>query len=1073
MALVLTLAIVALLTIAVLAFFSRVTSTRLIEASRIHRVRSNILAQSAADYTASMLLQEIGDPANSTVLMSGDVPLYVPVSGTRSVPRRQMAGGISVTDAKFFNLIRQSVPSADANASDDSTTLVSRNSRSIRMERWNLPVLLGGNGFSNADELPNWIYIDAAGATKTRSAKVFGRFAFNVYDIGGLLDINTAGYPSSLSAGDISRIKGLQAGADLTQLSLAQTNIDKLLSFRNPGSAVNAATFKDSVTTLAQSGYLAPTATSLATSEVFTNNVFIGRQDLLRYAQTQNPAIAGGLAYLTHYSRSVNAPSWSPQYNAATFGSTNLAAAYKYRDNADITTASPFTVSSPNPNAGVLSIRSQGATIVHYRDDGTAESYNLDANEPAVQRRFSLARLPWLTPTGPAAGISPAAIQSCFGLLWDSSNDRWNYVGHSGTAPQSSIKTLTTVAAEGREPNFFELLKAGILSGSLGLCEEATSLTNPMYRGTPAAPGLERNADLHVLRIGANIIDCADTDNYPTVIAVAVNSLALEVAGVEDLPYFHSMWMNLFQKWDSTTAPTRYTKADLIWIPILFNPHRASVSTAGPSLVTMDFADGVLTRITDNNNGLGQNMTKSFAAMDTITVPAVRFDSFRSGPQPVRDAAAVNTMTNLIPYVTGTYTDALGYRLFSYQNEYTGTWPAVPSTGSHSSSQRCLTYMQNVMPRLQYKSPSGRMKTYGTLSGIEGTSLTTGIHRTSTALYCGGFTAGDDTTITATTSGMRAVLWDPRTSRLGPATSGGATLTDLPPVGTPVTKDRVVTEAPFVWNNNKDTFPIYTGLWPQGGKNVHSAGNYTNLKDPDGIFRPADGWLGNAANPLRPTGATLDITSNARPVILQRPYQSVGELGYVFRDVPWKTLSFFDERSADCALLDFFSVVDEPAIVAGKVRLDTRQPLVQKALIASIGRAADGTDPVSTGIASAVPAAWQSYIYSGGAPTADMPVNVAQLATFLSSPALASAWPASADAVKYRREAIARALAGSSQNRTWNVLIDVVAQSGRFVGGGTSASDFNVDGEQRFWVSLAIDRYTGKIVDEQWEPVNE
>jgi hypothetical protein len=52
-------------------------------------------------------------------------------------------------------------------------------------------------------------------------------------------------------------------------------------------------------------------------------------------------------------------------------------------------------------------------------------------------------------------------------------------------------------------------------------------------------------------------------------------------------------------------------------------------------------------------------------------------------------------------------------------------------------------------------------------------------------------------------------------------------------------------------------------------------------------------------------------------------------------------------------------------------------------------------------------------------------------------------------------------------------MIDVVAQSGRYANTSKSLNDFAVEGEKRYWVHLAIDRYTGEIVDSQIEPVSE
>ena len=61
-----------------------------------------------------------------------------------------------------------------------------------------------------------------------------------------------------------------------------------------------------------------------------------------------------------------------------------------------------------------------------------------------------------------------------------------------------------------------------------------------------------------------------------------------------------------------------------------------------------------------------------------------------------------------------------------------------------------------------------------------------------------------------------------------------------------------------------------------------------------------------------------------------------------------------------------------------------------------------------------------------------------------------------------------------SQTRVWNVLIDVVAQSGHYKPNAQSLqNDFIAEGEQHYWVHVAIDRFTGEVLDKQIEVVNE
>ena len=73
-------------------------------------------------------------------------------------------------------------------------------------------------------------------------------------------------------------------------------------------------------------------------------------------------------------------------------------------------------------------------------------------------------------------------------------------------------------------------------------------------------------------------------------------------------------------------------------------------------------------------------------------------------------------------------------------------------------------------------------------------------------------------------------------------------------------------------------------------------------------------------------------------------------------------------------------------------------------------------------------------------------------------------------------EAPIRALANVGQTRVWNLMIDVIAQTGRFPNSPTTVTtlqNFSVEGERRYWVHVAIDRLTGKVLDEQVEVVKE
>jgi len=68
---------------------------------------------------------------------------------------------------------------------------------------------------------------------------------------------------------------------------------------------------------------------------------------------------------------------------------------------------------------------------------------------------------------------------------------------------------------------------------------------------------------------------------------------------------------------------------------------------------------------------------------------------------------------------------------------------------------------------------------------------------------------------------------------------------------------------------------------------------------------------------------------------------------------------------------------------------------------------------------------------------------------------------------------VVRAFSDACQTRTWNLLIDVIAQTGHYAPGETDLKKFVVEGEERYWLHVAIDRFTGQVLDKQIEVVKE
>jgi len=201
-------------------------------------------------------------------------------------------------------------------------------------------------------------------------------------------------------------------------------------------------------------------------------------------------------------------------------------------------------------------------------------------------------------------------------------------------------------------------------------------------------------------------------------------------------------------------------------------------------------------------------------------------------------------------------------------------------------------------------------------------------------------------------------------------------------------------------------------------------------------------------------------------VILNRPFRSVGELGYVFRDVPWKSLNFFSSDSGDAALMELFSM-EEGDLVAGKTNLNTPHQKVVTALVQGALRSELDTN---SGVAAADASQIASDLVAitGTTPLLDRHELVTKFPAF-SGASTGSAYPA----IKTQREALVRGLASATQTRTWNLLIDLVAQSGRYPANPSGLDKFTVEGEKHCWMHVAIDRYTGEILRTQMEVADE
>jgi hypothetical protein len=265
----------------------------------------------------------------------------------------------------------------------------------------------------------------------------------------------------------------------------------------------------------------------------------------------------------------------------------------------------------------------------------------------------------------------------------------------------------------------------------------------------------------------------------------------------------------------------------------------------------------------------------------------------------------------------------------------------------------------------------------------------------------------------------------------------------------------------------------YNGGWAFGLENIDPARSSLSPSPAPSPFPPPAGMLPTPP-PAVPTY-----------VMLNRPFRNVGELGYAFRTsaeatptpspTP-KTLDFFTATSPDAPILDLFTY-NTATVRAGTVNLNTQNPAVLAALLkgtvtaepsaspiglaASNNAAASPTPNPNIGIIASTAVGSEGTLSKPALGRQDIPRLVAAAGNFISS------------ATEEQKEAVARALGEVTQTRTWGLMIDVIAQSGRYPPSANGLSDFVVEGEKRYWLHIAIDRFTGEVIDHQLEEIFE
>ena len=209
------------------------------------------------------------------------------------------------------------------------------------------------------------------------------------------------------------------------------------------------------------------------------------------------------------------------------------------------------------------------------------------------------------------------------------------------------------------------------------------------------------------------------------------------------------------------------------------------------------------------------------------------------------------------------------------------------------------------------------------------------------------------------------------------------------------------------------------------------------------------------------------------PIVLNHAFSNPGDIGYGLRPEysanRFQRLDFHTDNP-NASILDFFAYnpVDHNYPRLAVVNLNTKHvpvlaAVLQNALKKDIDTASlpNPFPVVSSSEATAAAQAIVNATNPGvGGTRATSRADIGRL-TAAAAGAISTAGFAPGEETEKVPEVIARALSETVQARTWNLLIDVIAQTGRYVPGTaniTDANKFIVEGEKRYWLHIALGR---------------
>ncbi len=816
---------------------------------------------------------------------------------------------------------------------------------------WAKPRLLPSSVALGTDTTPDWIYVSRDGSNpvtykselKQREISgepnpkfVIGRYAYNLYDTSGLMDLNAAGHPAAQPEAGRVGAKGTLALADLTALTgMSAQGVSDLSAWKHDWSG-DATKLEDYLRLSEGSGWKVLAA---------NDNLFLSRQDLLHFARLRPEVLPDDVVpMLTHFSRDLDAPSFRP-----------------------------------HPNRPKVARKGeQGGNDAYGQDDTLnpdLSAYDEKRDRQLLPRRFPLERLKWVATPGSGGPVSPEKAEKYFGLKWNGT--AWDYV-HA--RPDGRMYTLQDIP-EGREANFFEILRASVLVGSLGRQFAARGwddldqkLSMHQLPTAGGIGGIDASINLNIMELGACLIDQYDSDSYPTDIVISGGSRPYSVFGKEDVPYINrlsaipyrgkSLRIKVYKK-DGTAANTECYEAAMVLQPALWRPHQVVEDYNGPTNFRIrprhiDQAGGSMFYMTrgwavpgrgaqpapdrstagDYTYWGGPNyratessyFPKTFTGADYLDVTVAHSSTAFREPQsvhsPAHGAIAGYSVGGTAQPVTVRSADLRWEGLPTSFTQVSGflvghALTARIEPGAAGDDRLQVGYFRGdpIEVQMEYEGPDGNWHPY---QNAEFTYKSNWAHHylvadpdwQTEAFYWSSYLVDPRTArfgglATILAGGVKTKSW----TTLDPQMTWpeGASLAFGSQRGEGVRPGWTVPAANTGWNFNGDASyvaPYNPGGIAENNKVAWSEGNTFAYKDPDDVRRPGAAALndygsGTTGNPMLRRGSIsttgkLNVSSSAlagRPRILNRPFRSVAELAYSFRGTPWRDIDFLNPSS--------------------------------------------------------------------------------------------------------------------------------------------------------------------------------